>query len=884
MRGLFRTLVVVAGLAFTLSHFSPLHLWLAYMTGAAPSLILEILVRTLFSTTPFSRAMERARGTQLAIVDAAKHLAPRTSMYFIRLIPHLVGDALQWPAFVVLGFLEPRVRVTYEDKEIVKPGIGPANFSLYPPMVRRLIVVFILGVHSVLTARSWIVTSYHKYFWSALIVLVISNYADIVTNYNTCIHRRKVAIASVSGDLWLSWLINDLIGLTAITALWCPALWMNQHLQASGYAELSICGRSLSARHAPQLLVLLATVVAIRLILSEKGIGESFKRSPEHFAEIALSLCMLGRFDEALETATKGLTIDASNASSLRVAAAARFGSGNLKEAIDLATRAGQLADPTERGNVLGYDLLAGYTLTLPIDRRYLRSLLEQMSGSDLGAAEIATIFDLLHTHNGLEDSEVTMLYNLSERQPLVRAIIDSERWNLEQAECSLASTIEVSGFEELYRRVFGFRLRWGRPEPLEDKRLAFNQLADEALPIFIREVPSLKTTRNRLLTYSLFKWLLHAGKELDISSIGRFTGLHQDLGRVIRERGEESALLLIDVTRNPREVSVAKGFRPERRPRPKGPTLALPDRELSRGNPHLGWFSLGWFSRSSFLISSGLGAAAVSPLLISRRFWGCAVIAIGISALWLPLGVLILTANRAGRHKVRRPPAPLVCYVLSHHVLLHLMADAIWISLVYLCLLNMLGKHRALLWGLIVACPLISRLLLTNGTLVAIKHCLAQRFRIMTFRRFDAAHAQATRNVILPIFGSYGSNVVLRDESLEASRGHPNIDSEILMADLKGMRRYSEMDWDKHVRAELDAADLAVFHWSEQPTRAMLWEYEAAKERLPLSRLVFLCCTDSEPSFIPTDRGAVLVVGNEPSYCKVSWQVFSYMRDLRKG
>lgn len=297
----------------------------------------------------------------------------------------------------------------------------------------------------------------------------------------------------------------------------------------------------------------------------------------------------------------------------------------------------------------------------------------------------------------------------------------------------------------------------------------------------------------------------------------------------------------------------------------------------------------LRWFASPGFLFQAGTMIGALGFFAAQKHmrsvWWLCVV----TGFLYTILGALIAFPPARSVTEVREPPSPWISSFLAHHVALHLIADVAFYGLLINATLQLFPGTTGSWFGILFVGPalvLVNRTYLVNGTLVAIKQCLAKRFRIVAFRRFSDAAATPMRQLVLPVLGAYGMNFIVYDDSQERARAGSNWDSETIISDIQATIRTSDLQWKQRVITELQHADLAVFYWSEVATENMWWEYTEALKYLPKDRVIFLMSPDLTSAHVrPNKYGLMLTLaGDAGEYSRFARDFYLYMRRLRSG
>lgn len=116
-------------------------------------------------------------------------------------------------------------------------------------------------------------------------------------------------------------------------------------------------------------------------------------------------------------------------------------------------------------------------------------------------------------------------------------------------------------------------------------------------------------------------------------------------------------------------------------------------------------------------------------------------------------------------------------------------------------------------------------------------------RFRIVVFKRNDEDVASFHLRVVLPVCGSFGHFISLRDPSVleKWKPDYQSGESLILEADQFVDSRPGDICWKVLVTDELTTSDFAVFDWTGEVTENMYWEHWEACKLLGVHRVLIL-------------------------------------------
>jgi hypothetical protein len=113
-------------------------------------------------------------------------------------------------------------------------------------------------------------------------------------------------------------------------------------------------------------------------------------------------------------------------------------------------------------------------------------------------------------------------------------------------------------------------------------------------------------------------------------------------------------------------------------------------------------------------------------------------------------------------------------------------------------------------------------------------------------FRPFNSANSNEAKNVLLPLLRGYGTVYVVSDDSFDRTRSDGAWTRDYARFPQHApAHRYTEVDWQVRVQAEIEKLDVAVVDVSV-PSASLAWEIKQCVERLPSHRIIFVASTSA--------------------------------------
>ncbi len=237
-------------------------------------------------------------------------------------------------------------------------------------------------------------------------------------------------------------------------------------------------------------------------------------------------------------------------------------------------------------------------------------------------------------------------------------------------------------------------------------------------------------------------------------------------------------------------------------------------------------------------------------------------------------------------------PKNILLSRALSSHLIWWIIIDDLFLFLTLKILLTsypFLSTFKLCLYSFITV--FVCHHLFTKNFFKLLRYIITNNFNIMIFRKFSENHSFIIKQLIAPIFGTYGKIFSIDDKNLTESKyGISNASERVFGGDYKP--QLDNNSWQNYVISCLMKSDCVVLYWPELPTKNMLWEYEVAKKYLSTERIIFILHDETAIAIkekYDIKAYTILIDANEIFYSnafklkpKLREEIFVYMKYLK--